>query len=157
FREQRRTGAVTITDPRMTRFWLTLEQGVRFVIHVIENMHGGEVFVPKIPSMSIVHLAQALAPDCRVREVGIRPGEKIHEVLLSEDEARQALELDDMFVIQPNFPWWKADLWPDGRVIRDGYHYSSDSNTEWLSIEDLCNLTGEPVAAQLEAAAAPTM
>ncbi|MEO8027449.1 MAG: UDP-N-acetylglucosamine 4,6-dehydratase (inverting) [Bryobacteraceae bacterium] len=150
FRDQRHSGSITVTDPRMTRFWLTLEQGVRFVIQAIEKMHGGEVFIPKIPSMSILHLANALAPDCQIREVGIRPGEKIHEVLLSEDEARQALELDDMFVIRPNFPWWKPDHWPDGREILDGYQYASDSNTEWLSVEDLCRLTGEPIATSNE-------
>ncbi len=150
FREQRRNGSVTITDPRMTRFWLTLDQGVRVVVRAIEGMYGGEVFIPKIPSMSIIHLAQALAPDCRIREVGIRPGEKIHEVLLSEDEARQALELDDMFVIRPNFPWWQNSHWPAGRELPEGYSYSSDNNREWLSVEDLCRLTGEPIPALAE-------
>ena len=147
FREQRRAGMVTITDPRMTRFWLTLDQAARFVMRAIEGMYGGEVFIPKIPSMNIVHLAQALAPDCRIREVGIRPGEKIHEVLLSEDEARQALELDDMFVIRPNFPWWTNGRWPDGRKIDDGYSYSSGNNTQWLTVADLRRLTDEPVPA----------
>ena len=92
FMEQRARGRVTITDPRMTRFWITLDQGVRFVIRSIEQMHGGEIFVPKIPSMKLLDMAQAIAPDCQIDCVGIRPGEKLHEVLLSEDEARNAIE-----------------------------------------------------------------
>jgi UDP-N-acetylglucosamine 4,6-dehydratase len=88
FLEQRKRGKITVTDPRMTRFWITLEQGVRFVVDCIERMHGGEIFVPKIPSMKLVEMAEALAPGCEVEYVGIRPGEKLHEVLISEDEAR---------------------------------------------------------------------
>jgi UDP-N-acetylglucosamine 4,6-dehydratase len=153
FRQQRLDGVVTLTDPRMTRFWLTLEQAARFVVRGIERMHGGEVLIPKIPSMRMLNLAQALAPDCRIREVGIRPGEKIHEILLSEDEARQALELDDMFVIRPNFPWWNQSQWPEGREIHDGFSYSSDNNPEWLSTDDLCRLTGEPVRSLAESIA----
>ncbi len=111
FLGQRNNGKVTITDERMTRFWLTLEQGVRFVIRCIEQMHGGEVFVPKIPSMNIMDLVKAVAPDCQVENIGIRPGEKLHEILISEDEVRQALELDDMFVIKPAHPWWQVGNW----------------------------------------------
>src|SRR5262245_17673148 len=107
FLQQRKTGTVTITDPRMTRFWLTLDQGVRFVVRTIERMVGGEVFVPKIPSMSIGTVVEAVAPGCQVREIGIRGGEKLHECLISEDEARNARELDDMFVIAPAHPWWQ--------------------------------------------------
>src|ERR1700732_4818223 len=107
FQEQRKRGRITITDPRMTRFWLTLEHGVRFVIRSIEQMHGGEIFVPKIPSMRLVDLAEAVAPGCLVEYIGIRAGEKLHEVLLSEDEARNAVELDEMYVIKPLHPWWK--------------------------------------------------
>src|SRR6266576_2627182 len=107
FLEQRKRGRVTITDPRMTRVWLTLEQGVRFVIRCLEQMHGGELFVPKIPSMKLLDMAQAVGPDCQIDCIGIRPGEKLHEVLLSEDEARNAVETDDMFVIQPSHSWWK--------------------------------------------------
>ncbi len=104
FLEQRNNGKVTITDQRMTRFWLTLEQGVRFVVRCVKEMHGGEVFVPKIPSMNIMDLAKAVAPGCSVETIGIRPGEKLHEVLISEDEVRQTLELDDMYVIKPAHP-----------------------------------------------------
>src|SRR5450759_3120545 len=100
FLEQRRRGKITITDPRMTRFWLTLEQGVKFVIRCLEQMHGGEIFVPKIPSMRLVDLAETVAPGCQVEYIGIRPGEKLHEVLVSEDESRQTLETEDMYVIQ---------------------------------------------------------
>src|SRR6202166_431484 len=100
FLEQRRRGKITITDPRMTRFWLTLEQGVNFVVRCLEQMHGGEIFVPKIPSMRLLDLAETIAPGCKVEHIGIRPGEKLHEVLVSEDESRQTLETDDMYVIQ---------------------------------------------------------
>lgn len=137
FLEQRGNGTLTITDPRMTRFWITLEQGVHFVIRCIEHMQGGEVFVPKIPSMNIMDLARAIAPGCRVDEIGPRPGEKLHEVLISEDEARHTLELDDMFVVQPAHPWWSNDGWKEGRPLPDGYSYSSDNNTQWLKIDEL--------------------
>ncbi|MCL6508699.1 MAG: UDP-N-acetylglucosamine 4,6-dehydratase (inverting) [Bryobacteraceae bacterium] len=145
FRSQRRAGTVTVTDPRMTRFWITLEQGVRFVISCIERMHGGEVFVPKIPSMRIVDLVEALAPGCWIREIGIRPGEKIHEVLISEDEARNAVEVDDMYVIRPAHPWWSTENWAGGRRLRDGFRYTSDANERWLSVEELRVLADEPV------------
>ena len=106
-KQQRSTGTVTVTDERMTRFWLTIEQGVRFVLRCIEHMQGGEVFVPKIPSMRILDLAKAVAPDCTIEFIGIRPGEKLHEVLVSRDESRQTREFDDMYVIEPSFPAWK--------------------------------------------------
>ena len=102
--EQRRGGTIAVADPRMTRFWLTLERGVRFVVGCIERMHGGEIFVPKIPSMKLADMAQALAPGCAVEYIGIRAGEKLHEALVSEDEARHTLDVDDMYVIQPAHP-----------------------------------------------------
>lgn len=128
FAEQRTTGKLTITDRRMTRFWITLPQGVRLVIRAIERMHGGEVFVPKLPSMNIVDLAQAVAPECAIDEIGIRPGEKLHEVLISEDEARHTLELDDMYVIQPAHPWWTNHPWHEARPLPEGFRYASDTN-----------------------------
>ncbi len=137
FAEQRKTGRITITDPRMTRFWLTLDQGVRFVINCIERMHGGEVFVPKIPSMNIMDLAHALAPECTVDNIGIRPGEKLHEVLLSEDEARSTVELEDMFVVQPLHPWWDDAQLPEGKKLPEGFRYGSDNNDVWLKVDDL--------------------
>ncbi len=143
FQEQRKHGRVTITDSRMTRFWITLEQGVQFVIRAIEQMYGGEVFVPKIPSMSLSDLVTALAPGCAVESIGIRPGEKLHEVLVSEDEARHSLELDNMFVIQPTHPWWLGDNWVEGRPLPAEFRYTSNTNAQWLSIEDLHRLLGE--------------
>jgi len=143
FLEQRRNGKVTVTDRRMTRFWITLEQGVRFVIRCLEQMQGGEVFVPKIPSTNIMDLVQAIAPGCEVEYIGIRPGEKLHEVLISEDEARHTLELEDMFVIQPVHPWWFAGNWSDGKPLPDGFRYTSDSNSQWLSVDDLRPLVKE--------------
>ncbi len=143
FLEQRRNGKVTVTDRRMTRFWITLEQGVRFVIRCIEQMQGGEVFVPKIPSTNIMDLVEAVAPGCEVEYIGIRPGEKLHEVLISEDEARHTLELDDMFVIQPVHPWWFSGNWSGGKPLPDGFRYTSDTNTQWLSVDDLRALVKE--------------
>jgi len=140
FLEQRKSGKVTVTDPRMTRFWITLEQGVRFVVNCIENLHGGEIFVPKIPSMKLVDMAQALAPECETRYVVIRPGEKLHEVLVSEDEARNTLELDDMFVIQPSHSWWSQENWKDARPLPDGFRYASDNNPDWMNSGELLDL-----------------
>lgn len=143
FQQQRQSGRVTVTDPRMTRFWITLDQGVRFVIDCIEQMHGGEVFVPKIPSMVISDLVDAIAPGCEVVDVGIRPGEKLHEALLSEDEARDAVELDRMFVVKPAHPWWSNTNWTAGRRLKPGFRYTSDSNQHWLSVDELRELAGE--------------
>lgn len=145
FLKQREHGVVTVTDPRMTRFWITLEQGVRFVASCIEKMHGGEVFVPKIPSMNIMDLVQAIAPGCRVEEIGIRPGEKLHEVLISEDEARHTVELDDLFIVEPVHPWWSSSNWPDGHALPDSFSYSSDNNKQRLQIEDLQKMVQEAI------------
>jgi UDP-N-acetylglucosamine 4,6-dehydratase len=149
FLEQRKRGRITVTDPRMTRFWLTLEQGVRFVIRALEQMHGGEIFVPKIPSMKLVDLAEAVAPGCAIEFVGIRPGEKLHEVLVSEDEARNAVEMDDMYIIQPAHPWWKQANWVHARALPHGFRYTSDSNEQWLSHQQLQELI-EPGSALKE-------
>ena len=143
FMKQRVNGKVTVTDPRMTRFWLTLEQGVRFVIRCIEQMHGGEVFVPKIPSTNILDLVNAVAEGCKVEEVGIRPGEKLHEVLVSEDEARHTVELEDMFVVQPAHPWWSDGHWRNAQALPDGFSYTSDTNRQGLGMEELLSLVGE--------------
>jgi UDP-N-acetylglucosamine 4,6-dehydratase len=143
FREQRKSGKVTITDPRMTRFWITLEQGVRFVLNSIETMVGGEVLVPKIASMRMMDLATAMAPDCEVQVIGIRPGEKLHEVLLSEDEARNSVELGDRFVIMPAHPWWKDQPELTGKALPEGFRYASDTNTKWLSMDELLEMAGE--------------
>jgi UDP-N-acetylglucosamine 4,6-dehydratase len=149
FQEQRKRGRITITDPRMTRFWLTLEHGVRFVIGAIEQMQGGEIFVPKIPSMRLVDLAAAVAPGCSVETIGIRPGEKLHEVLLSEDEARNAVELDEMYIIKPLHPWWKIGNWMHARELPQGFRYTSDTNEKWLSHEQLQELIEPGSTAQV--------
>jgi UDP-N-acetylglucosamine 4,6-dehydratase len=138
FLKQRSNGQVTITDDRMTRFWLSLEQGVRFVIHCIEEMEGGEVFIPKIPSTKVTDLAKAIAPDAKLDIIGIRPGEKLHEVLISEDEARNTVELDTMYVVQPAEAIWFGYSWQDkGKTLKEGFSYSSDNNTEWLDVDGI--------------------
>jgi UDP-N-acetylglucosamine 4,6-dehydratase len=139
FLKMKETGVLPITDRRMTRFWITLEQGVEFVLASIQRMHGGEIFVPKIPSMNILDLAQAIAPECRTEIVGIRPGEKLHEVMIPEDDARHAIAYDDYFTILPDFSnpetreYWKHG----GKPCPDGFCYSSDTNERWLSVEEL--------------------
>ena len=137
FLEQRTRGRITITDPRMTRFWITLDQGARFVIRCIERMHGGEIFVPKIPSMRLLDMATTVAPGCEVEYIGIRPGEKLHEALVSEDEARHALETEDMYIIQPNHPWWSTDNWVNATPVPEGFRYTSDTNALWLTGDEL--------------------
>ena len=140
FMKQRETGTITVTDPRMTRFWLTLEQGVRFVISAIERMVGGEIFVPKLPSMNIMDLAKAIAPDAKVNEIGIRPGEKLHEVLLSGQEPRHTLDVGDMYVVAPLHPWWTEENIDSGTYLGEDVQYSSDNNESWLSIDELQSL-----------------
>ncbi len=141
FIKQRQNGKLTITDERMTRFWLTLEQGVRFVIRCTEHMYGGEVFVPKIPSTRIIDLARVIAPHSECEVIGIRPGEKLHEVLIHEDEARTAVELDDMFVVQPTIELWFGREWQKiGRPLPDGFRYASDTNPDWLTFDQIREL-----------------
>src|SRR5437016_11636290 len=147
FLEQRRRGKITITDPRMTRFWLTLEQGVKFVIRCLEQMHGGEIFVPKIPSMRLLDLAETIAPGCDVEYVGIRPGEKLHEVLVSDDESRNTVQTEEMFVIQPTHPWWKMENWAQATRLPEGFRYSSDTNERWLTRRELEELVAPDVGA----------
>ena len=143
FVEQRESGSVTVTDERMTRFWITLQQGVDFVVKCLGVMEGGEVFVPKIPSMRIMDLVAAVAPGCHVRFTGIRPGETVHEVLVSEDEAHHTIELEDLFLIKPLHPWWRADNWPAGKAVPTGFRFSSDTNERWLGVDDLRELIRE--------------
>jgi UDP-N-acetylglucosamine 4,6-dehydratase len=138
FLKQRGSGKITITDDRMTRFWLSLEQGVNFVINCIEQMEGGEVFVPKIPSTKVIDLARAIAPEAQIEIIGIRPGEKLHEDLLSADEARHTVELERMFVVQPAEAIWFGYSWQNkGRPVAEGFSYTSDNNTEWLDVEGI--------------------
>jgi UDP-N-acetylglucosamine 4,6-dehydratase len=142
FLEQKKRGKITITDPRMTRFWITLDQGVKFVIRCIEQMHGGEIFVPKIPSMRLTDMAQAIAPGCEIEYIGIRAGEKLHEALVSEDEARNTVETDEMYVIQPSHPWWESANWMNARALPEGFRYASDTNTEWMTNQQVRDLIG---------------
>jgi UDP-N-acetylglucosamine 4,6-dehydratase len=139
FLEQRKSGAITVTDRRMTRFWLTMNQAVRFVIQAVERMEGGEVFIPKIPSMRMMDLADAIAPGCIIREIGVRPGEKLHEVLLSQDESRFGLEFENMYVMTPAFPFHGAS-WTGGRRLMEGFQYASETNTQWLSAPELVQM-----------------
>ncbi|MDD1503992.1 UDP-N-acetylglucosamine 4,6-dehydratase (inverting) [Lysinibacillus sp. CNPSo 3705] len=140
FKKIKETGTLPVTDERMTRFWITLEQGVQFVLDNLERMHGGEIFVPKIPSMRVVDLAKAIAPECNIEFVGIRPGEKLHEAMIMEDDARHTLEFDDYYIIQPEFSWWSKKYAEGGKILLDGFSYTSDNNVEWLTIEQLHNL-----------------
>lgn len=138
FIRQRATGKLTITDQRMTRFWLSLEQGVRFVISSIEQMYGGEVFVPKLPSTRIMDLARVIAPEAEIEIVGIRPGEKLHEMLISRDESRATVELSDRYVVQPvGHLWFRYDWAQEGRPVPDGFKYTSDANGHWLTDDEI--------------------
>ncbi|MBW2647153.1 MAG: UDP-N-acetylglucosamine 4,6-dehydratase (inverting) [Deltaproteobacteria bacterium] len=107
FQEQKKTGKITITDKKMTRFWITLDQAVDLVVHTLSHMQGGEIFIPRIPSMNIPDLAQAVAPECEIEVIGIRPGEKLHEILVTEEEGRNTIAHDGLYVILPNYPWWE--------------------------------------------------
>jgi UDP-N-acetylglucosamine 4,6-dehydratase len=138
FEEHRKNGSLPITDPRMTRFWITLEQGVEFVLLCLEHMCGGELFVPKIPSMNIMDLARAIAPECETRIVGIRPGEKLHELMIPRDEARKTLEFDDFYVMQPAFKFWERRCsWDGGRQVPEDFEYSSETNPWRLTVEEM--------------------
>ena len=149
FLRQRKEGTLNITDKRMTRFWLSLDQGVAFVLNCIEVMQGGEVFVPKLPSTSIMDLANAVAPEAKIDLVGIRPGEKLHEVLISEDEARTTVELDDRYVIQPAQGPWYVRYWDKkGKPLPEGFHYASNENMQVLSEAQIREMIA-PIEAEL--------
>lgn len=135
----RKNGSLPITDQRMTRFWITLEQGACLVLNALRIMHGGEIFIPKIPSMRVLDLLKAIAPDCEIEEVGIRPGEKIHEVMVPVDDSRQTMELESVFVIQPTLSFWSENgcAYEAAKKCPPDFEYNSGSNTEWLSEIDL--------------------
>lgn len=139
FKKLRPSGVLPITDPRMTRFWITLDQGVEFVLKCFGLMAGGEIFVPKIPSMTLVDLAQTIAPECRHEIVGVRPGEKLHEVLITEDDGRHTLEFGDFFIVEPEFNWWSnaGHVGNGGKPVPNGFSYASNTNTQWLSPDAL--------------------
>jgi UDP-N-acetylglucosamine 4,6-dehydratase len=134
FIKQRQTGVIPVTDRRMTRFWITLEQGVDFVLMAARTMHGGELFVPKIPSMRITDLIEAVAPGCEIVDVGIRPGEKLHELMIPADDARRTKEFERHYVVCPDLDYWDGNNHSSGTQVPDRFEYSSDRNTEWLSV-----------------------
>jgi UDP-N-acetylglucosamine 4,6-dehydratase len=148
FLSRRPTGVLPITHPEMTRFWITLEQGVTFVLAAIGWMRGGEIFVPKIPSMRVVDLARAVAPECRFEVVGIRAGEKLHEVMIPADEARNTFEYDTHYVIAPAFHEWTTfDFRSNGgRPAPEDFAYASDTNDHWLTTDELRAMAGAPLA-----------
>ena len=139
FNRMKKTGFIPITDKRMTRFWITLEQGVQFVLKCLSMMQGGEIFVPKIPSMNIMDLAKAIAPNAQYDFVGIRPGEKLHEILVPEDDARRTLEFKDFFVIQPELKFWNLEKsgYKDYTQCSENFRYGSDNNTQVMSLNEL--------------------
>ncbi len=144
FRERRKDGVLPITDPRMTRFWITLEQGVDFVLDCLERMAGSELYVPKLPSMNIMDLARAMCPDCRIDVVGIRPGEKIHEVMVPRDEARNTFEFENHFVIVPTQPGGAARIDTSGATrVAEDFEYNSLDNPWQLSVDKLRELLEE--------------
>jgi len=140
FKKQKEMGEITITDETMTRFWITLDQGVRFVVKCIENMKGGEIFIPKIPSTKITDLAEAIAPGVKRKIIGIRPGEKIHEVLLTAEESRNATEFDEYFIIKPEFAFWDNQNHNDGKEMPVRFVYASNTNAQWLDKEQIKHL-----------------
>ena len=146
FLAQRATGRLTITDPRMTRFLITLDEGVDFVLKSLDLMQGGEIFIPKIPSVEVTRLARVIGPDCEQEIIGIRPGEKLHETMITEDDARLTLEFDDHYVIQPTHSYWNPKDFLAGRTAKqcpDGFRYSSETNAWWLDDEDIARLVDQ--------------
>ncbi len=143
FLEQQKNGPITITDERMTRFWITLEQGAHFVIDCLDRMQGGEIFVPKLPSMKITDLADAIAPQAERRSIGIRPGEKVNEILLTEEEARHTREFDTYFVIERGVPSRNRDDLKGAKPLPDGFRYTSDNNNWWLTQNELKRMIEE--------------
>lgn len=142
FLRKRTEGVLPITDPRMTRFWITLEQGVEFVLNAFETMLGGEIFIPKIPSVNIMDLAKAVAPECRTEIVGIRPGEKLHECMINADDSRNTIDAGNYYIITPTLNWWnpKSHSERNFKPVPENFTYSSETNTEWMSVEQTRDL-----------------
>ena len=143
FQKQKETGTIPITDPRMTRFWITLEDGVKLVLKCIREMQGGEIVVPKIPSMKITDLAKAIAPECDQEIVGIRPGEKLHEVMITKSASRHTIEFDNYYIIEPEYNWWKNTSHKNGKKVEEEFEYNSGNNDQWLSIEEMRKMLEE--------------
>lgn len=129
-----------ITDYRMTRFWISLEQGVELVIKALHDSKGGETFISKIPSFKITDLAQAILPGCEMLEVGIREGEKLHEIMVTREDSSTTYEYDKHYIIYPHYNWWNRQILPGGKKVEEGFEYSSGKNTEWLSVEMLSEM-----------------
>ncbi|MBT3237551.1 MAG: UDP-N-acetylglucosamine 4,6-dehydratase (inverting) [Rhodospirillaceae bacterium] len=150
FQKLVREGAdsLPITDPRMTRFWITLEQSIDFVLTSLDRMYGAEIFVPKIPSMKITDLADAIAPGMSTKIVGIRPGEKLHETMITEDDARTTIDIGDRYVIQPAFKDWSAGegSWKDATRVVENFCYASDTNTHWMDADELIKILSGSIA-----------
>lgn len=139
--EQRKSGVITLTHDQMTRYWITLERGVELVVLALNKMHGGEIFIPKIPSMKMLDFLKTLAPNCQIKIIGIRPGEKMHEVLITPEEGRHAVEYGDHYVILPEYNWWSHhDKYNSGKKTADDFYYSSQNNPNWLTEEGLQQL-----------------
>jgi UDP-N-acetylglucosamine 4,6-dehydratase len=143
FVKQRKKGKITITDRKMTRFWLSLEHAVDVVIKALGHMQGGEIFVPKIPSMKIIDLAKAIAPDCEIEIIGIRPGEKIHEILITEEDGRYTVDYDGLYVILPQFSWWRRKNYKEADSLPERFSYTSNNNEKWLTLNQLENMARE--------------
>ncbi|WP_417317878.1 UDP-N-acetylglucosamine 4,6-dehydratase (inverting) [Emcibacter sp.] len=147
FRNLLENGAeeLPITDKRMTRFWITLPQGVDFVLSCLEMMQGGEIYVPKLPSMKVTDMARCMAPDLPHREIGIRPGEKLHEQMITKDDGRETIELDDRYIITPQFTFWDQNYYSKqgAKPVSEGFHYSSDNNSEWMDDRTFKDLLGK--------------
>ena len=143
FMQRKAEGVLPITDARMTRFWITLGEGVQFVLDSLERMQGGEIFVPKIPSMNIMDVAKVVAPECRTEIIGIRPGEKLHEIMITQDDAINTVEFDSHYVIQPATSWWNREAYiasTKGRTVPEEFHFSSDNNSWWMTQDELADL-----------------
>lgn len=141
--EQRAKGEITLTHKDMTRFWITLNQAVDLVMMGLEKMYGGEIFIPKIPSMKMQDFLKALAPECKIKIIGIRPGEKMHELMITPEESRHAREYGTHYVILPEYDWWFGlKNYKDGRILKDGFIYASHTNTHWLNEAKLKKLIG---------------
>ncbi len=148
FLERRSTGVLPITDERMTRFNISLQEGVELVLYALEHMWGGEIFVPKIPSYRITDVAEAVCATCEKRVIGIRPGEKLHEEMITETDSLSTVELADKYVILPSIPLWDVDEFCEtfsGKLCDPGFRYSSGENDEWLTVEDLRALIREHI------------
>ena len=143
FLQQKKKGEITITDERMTRFWITLEHGVRLVLTAVSKMNGGEIFIPKIPSMKVTDIADVIAPNTKRKVIGIRSGEKLHEMLLTSEEATHSREFEDYFIIEPEHPFWGENPHITGKKCPDGFSYASNNNTKWLTKSDMEKLLRE--------------